>query len=233
MKPSQKEQEKLPLYSILDSRNKNDRIIKAKIPKFLYDEWKDVKSKRLIGKLVVETLSDGTEKTYMVLNDQAHSQIPAEKIPGFLCSIDGMYRGGQYAFQHTPTTGHTSIKGRIEEVANLTAEDTRLFRECSQFKDKRKEEDRPKYEIKSATQKKEVVTQFEKRNKVPVREKREMRIKKSEQQMFTEIFEYFNENPEPTTREVVQRIDQPQDYVESVLSKLASFDQKDKVWRRK
>jgi hypothetical protein len=234
-KEDPEEDNKPPEYALLAMDKIEQQLWFCRLPDFLYRELGKITTRTEIGKIRLETPPSGPPRASIIFNANATVTIPFSKLPDeFQVEIDPDNPANQYVFTNAKTTGTVRIVGRVICTARLHSDDFVKMTQCRNYVqseatpkkqakhkmmlDALPEEAKPDAPVAWRTQKKE---------------KKDKRLRMSENEVRLSILSLFKENPEWRLKDMAERINQAQEYVRKTLTEVADYHQNTAMWTLK
>lgn len=231
-----------PEYGILNTQKIDQHLWVIKIPDFIFEDWKQLKTKTQVGKIRIEHQTGGLPPKAYVILEKSILTIPAEYVPDEInLGFDSRTKQNQYVFTHSADSGYVQIFGKVISMGNMRTDDPKGMAKAREYRDKLLKEAKKKQRVVQMYDQKDVEapeTTFRRKAIVynDPRTKRQVKdktIKKSEDVLTFEIIKLFKENPEWKINDIVERLHQPVDGIRKVVQSIAAYDQSMSIWRIK
>lgn len=228
----------LPQYALLDIAQAKHPIWFTEIFTWLGAELRQLKQRTKIGKVRMETAPNGRHTVTIILEESAFTNIPFHLVPESLDLTLEKATPNQYVFIHKKDSGFVRILGHVQAKAQLKSKDIAKLQACRNWvnEQNKRENDSKIRKVDNMLQKipksQEHVSNY-KQMREQTREKKDKRIRKSEEVMRMEILQAFKDAPEWSLGDMSERVDQGKNYVRAILADMADYDQVAAVWRIK
>lgn len=229
----------LPQYALLDIALAKHPIWFTQIFTWLGAELRQLKRKTKIGKVRMETAPNGRHTVTIILEESAFTNIPFHLVPESFDLTLEKATPNQYVFMHKKDSGFVRILGHVQAKAQLKSKDIEKLQACRNFIDEQKKlQSAPRISkvdnmLKQIPKNKEQEISNYQKMRGEKKEKKDKRIRKSEEVMRMEILQAFRDAPEWSLGDMSARVDQDKNYVRTILADLADYDQVAAVWRIK
>ena len=203
-----------PNYAALDTTHIDEGSYSVRIPEFIKTGWERLQQTTQVGEVTIEHYGPGTKPKMIIrLNGAVPYEVPIDKFPEtFEIKFDPQKSvNNQYIFTVAPDSGYVRMSGKVISSGHLTSDDVERMTYCREYvenqaKSTKKEKMKKGKTVLDSSNRASLISN--KANVIQKREFKDRTTRMSHQQLQSELFVLFNNEPEWSLQDLAKTLKQ-------------------------